>query len=207
MPWRVLSVVLMCSLLPVVGSEVTTAVPTQYDWQAQADEGQRPSIGLARSADRYREHLLPLHVDPTQAPASNDLTFATHDALLLTWGVKPSGGYQIAATAVTTDATTARVIIRCSVPKPGDMVTMALTNPAILVMVPKREQLEIRLTGTRVDDGVDFARGAGIDFTLIDSRVGLAAPGAGPDDNDGDSETKVEAPSAAPTEAGAAAQP
>jgi len=173
---RILPVLLACSVtLAVAAQDDGPRVPHQVAWRSTTQSDAPPVIGLARTARRYREALVPQHDPAAEAPAVADLDLARHDALLVSWGTKPTGGYAVAATAVSAEADRATVVLRCTAPEPGAPTTQAITNPSILVLVPKRQRLEIRLTGDRPAAGVDFSPTAGDGFTVIDDRRDPAA--------------------------------
>lgn len=140
-------------------------------WRAPTAAERGPTIGLAANPERYLEVLVPQYDPPEDAPPARELPLASHDLLLVTWGTKPSGGYQLAATAVRTEPERVTVILRCVAPDPDQMVTMAITHPATLVPIPKRPELVIRLTGDRPPAGsTDFAASSGGGFTVLDDR-------------------------------------
>lgn len=166
----ILALVLVCNV--ALAAEARVAPARNIVWTADATRGDTPPIlGLAGSAQRYREHLIPQHAPPPAAPPADRIAWTTHDALLVTWGGKPGSGYAIAATTVALDAEAATVTLRCTAPDPDRVTTGARTHPAVLIPVPRRSRLVIRLTGDRAPPGVpDFAAGAGDGFSVIDDR-------------------------------------
>lgn len=65
--------------------------------------------------------------------------FKKHTIIALHLGAQNTGGYGIEVTNVEINGTTSYVTINETTPKPGEPVTMALTNPYTIVVIDKNE--------------------------------------------------------------------
>jgi hypothetical protein len=59
--------------------------------------------------------------------------FRTRSVAAFFWGLKPTGGYGIEVLGVTYLGDTARVVLNLISPRPGAIVTQALTSPYVLL--------------------------------------------------------------------------
>ncbi|RTI23920.1 protease complex subunit PrcB family protein, partial [Thermus scotoductus] len=59
--------------------------------------------------------------------------FRTRSVAAFFWGLKPTGGYGLEVVGITYAGGTARVILNLQSPRPGAIVTQALTSPYVLL--------------------------------------------------------------------------
>ena len=76
-----------------------------------------------------------------EIPAVN---FAQSSVVAVFMGQKRSGGYSITIEKVTVEDNTALVLVKNTVPEPGAAVTMALTAPYCVALIPKADDVEVK---------------------------------------------------------------
>lgn len=73
--------------------------------------------------------------------AAPDVDFDTYNVVALFLGQKSNGGYSIGIESVKFEGNTATVKIKTTKPKPGENVTMALTQPYCIATVTKTDKI------------------------------------------------------------------
>lgn len=92
-----------------------------------------PQAFLANNPTRFAEvwNLVVANLIPR--PPAPSVDFRTRSVAAFFWGLKPTGGYGLEVVGVTYAAGTARVILNLQSPRPGAIVTQALTSPYVLL--------------------------------------------------------------------------
>ena len=103
-------------------------------------------IGGQQELDTLYRSLQQHIISPAPAGAPQ-LDFSRFGVLLVSMGSKPSGGYQVSLDSDTLQweagQATATVLVRWLSPKPGMMLTQALTSPCLLLKLPLGEYRRI----------------------------------------------------------------
>lgn len=88
---------------------------------------------------QYANLAKELHIEN---PATVD--FAKNNAIAIFMGEKRTGGYSITIEKVTVNDDTAMVLVKNTVPEPGATLTMAITQPYCIAMIPKTDKAEVK---------------------------------------------------------------
>ncbi|KAF2519250.1 protease complex subunit PrcB family protein [Flavobacterium salilacus subsp. salilacus] len=75
-----------------------------------------------------------------------EVDFSKNSVVAVFMGQKRSGGYSITIKKVEIDGNTANILVKNTVPEPGAMVTMALTAPYCMAVIPKTEKVTVKET-------------------------------------------------------------
>ncbi|NLJ33463.1 MAG: protease complex subunit PrcB family protein [Firmicutes bacterium] len=86
-----------------------------------------------------------------EVPAVQEKHHNGHRYVLITEGMKPTGGYSVEVTKVVEGGAELEILISSSEPKEGQMVTQALTYPHDLIIL-ENEDLPLRFTDIRDPD-------------------------------------------------------
>jgi hypothetical protein len=87
---------------------------------------------------------------PTPAPASNDVSVSTEkisgevNKVILSWGEKPNGCYQISIAKIEFSDTTATIYYNLKTPQPDMMCTQVVTNPKAETYIKSSYKIEIQ---------------------------------------------------------------
>ncbi len=73
-----------------------------------------------------------------------EVDFSKKSVAAVFMGQKRSGGYSITIKDVTVNGDTASVVVKNTTPGPDDIVTMALTAPYCVAVIPKAEKIDIK---------------------------------------------------------------
>ncbi len=105
----------------------------------EGDSG--PSIEVACDLEGWRELWGRLHPPSTgeEAAGPPELDPASTVAVAVFQGVKPTGGYAIVVSSVKVRGNSVEVRAELTAPRPGSMVTQALTAPYCLVALSRSE--------------------------------------------------------------------
>ena len=113
---------------------------SRYVWRREAVPADR-WVGIVLGVEGWRR------IAPERVAGGRDLQQPDFDqevALVASMGTMPSGGYAIRVRRVQYEAAgdgspaAVRVEIEAASPGPGDFVTMALTHPSDVVVIPRR---------------------------------------------------------------------
>lgn len=85
-----------------------------------------------------------LPIDEADYSKFLNIDFKTKNVLLLHLGQKNTGGYSISIAKIEQKGELLTVYYKINSPKPGENVTMALTNPFIMVELPKTKEVEVK---------------------------------------------------------------
>ncbi|GAB5603540.1 protease complex subunit PrcB family protein [Thermus sp. FJN-A] len=66
-------------------------------------------------------------------PPAPSVDFRTRSVAAFFWGLKPTGGYGLEVAGVTYGGGAARVVLNLTAPRPGSVVTQALTSPYVIL--------------------------------------------------------------------------
>jgi hypothetical protein len=114
-------------------------VPVIEQWTGQHSAQQQPKRVVVPDAEQWKQlwRAMRGRVVPTPEPPKVD--FREHMVVAAFMGTKPTGGYAVRITRVAQNGKLI-VSVREQSPGPGDMVTMALTSPYHVVVVPRSEK-------------------------------------------------------------------
>lgn len=70
--------------------------------------------------------------------------FSKNNVVAVFMGQKPTGGYSITIDKVEIKGNTAMILVKNTVPEPGAILTMAITNPYCIAAIPKTEKAEVK---------------------------------------------------------------
>jgi hypothetical protein len=88
---------------------------------------------LANTPTRFTEVWNLVVANRLPRPPAPAVDFRTRRVAAFFWGLKPTGGYGIEVLGVTYVGDTARVVLNLISPRPGAIVTQALTSPYVLL--------------------------------------------------------------------------
>ncbi len=88
---------------------------------------------LANTPTRFTEVWNLVVANRLPRPPAPAVDFRTRSVAAFFWGLKPTGGYGIEVLGVTYVGDTARVVLNLISPRPGAIVTQALTSPYVLL--------------------------------------------------------------------------
>ncbi|WP_117237341.1 protease complex subunit PrcB family protein [Thermus sediminis] len=83
-------------------------------------------------------------------PPAPPVDFRTRSVAAFFWGLKPTGGYGIEVVGVTYAGDTARVVLNLTSPRPGAIVTQALTSPYVLLELERVRRVVFTDPGGRI---------------------------------------------------------
>lgn len=91
----------------------------------------------------FAEAISNLPIEENDYESLLNINFKQHNVLILHLGQKNTGGYSIEIKNIKNVNDKVTVNYKVNKPKPGEMVTMALTNPFTVVLIPKAKETEI----------------------------------------------------------------
>ncbi len=124
---------------PAVADEKAKTVPIVEQWSGAYSAQDAASRVVVRDTEGWKQLWQAMHGRRSPMPEVPQVDFRKHMAIGVFMGTKPSGGYSVSITRVVQNEKTA-VSVREQSPRPGDMVTMALTAPYHVVVVPRSEE-------------------------------------------------------------------
>ncbi|WP_114311900.1 protease complex subunit PrcB family protein [Thermus caldifontis] len=92
-----------------------------------------PRAFLANNPTRFAEVWNLVVANRIPRPPAPSVDFRSKSVAAFFWGLKPTGGYGLEVVGVTYAAGTARVVLNLQSPRPGAIVTQALTSPYVLL--------------------------------------------------------------------------
>ncbi|GLV47794.1 hypothetical protein TJA_09600 [Thermus sp. LT1-2-5] len=92
-----------------------------------------PKAFLANNPTRFAEVWSLVVANRIPRPPAPNADFRTRSVAAFFWGLKPTGGYGLEVAGVTYAGDTARVVLNLISPRPGAIVTQALTSPYVLL--------------------------------------------------------------------------
>lgn len=116
-----------------IGRLATSLIPTAV---SSFDQPQRL---LIRDAAQWQSAWTEMWRGRNPIPPLPHVDFARDMVLIAAAGTRPTGGYSIHIEAVSEEASTLRVVVRTVAPGPNCIVTLALTQPADVVVAPRRD--------------------------------------------------------------------
>lgn len=130
---------------PVQGSDPAPANPPREPRRLEFSTMQRGTYSgvseqmaiLISDAEGWNRHWRTHASMQVPIPATPPVDFSQKSILAIYMGEKQSGGYGLEVLDVQEENGTLTVRIRQIAPDPGDMVTMALTQPYQIVQIPK----------------------------------------------------------------------
>jgi hypothetical protein len=92
-----------------------------------------PRAFLANNPTRFAEVWNLAVGNRIPRPPAPSVDFRTRSVAAFFWGLKPTGGYAMEVVGVTYGGEVARVILNLQSPRPGAIVTQALTSPYVIL--------------------------------------------------------------------------
>lgn len=99
------------------------------------------SYDIIKSKQALYEQIKMTGLDSQVTQRLNDIDFSEKIVLMLHAGSFNTGGYSIEVSIVEINGDTSYVTVQKSEPKPGEPVTMALTNPFCVVVIDANETI------------------------------------------------------------------
>jgi PrcB C-terminal len=122
---------------PVPAAAVT---PAEFDLLVGGDTGSaRPAASQVLINDQaaWQEYWRTVHAGISPLPPIIAVDFAKHSVVGIATGQRPTGGYAMKLTSITTSAAGTTVQVSESEPGPGCLTTMAITNRYMIVRASK----------------------------------------------------------------------
>lgn len=136
-------VVAVSAILSATGSTVAgekgDCVPIVEQWSGQYSAQEAAKRVVIRDSAAWKQLWRAIHARIEPMPEVPEVDFHKHMVIGVFLGTKPTGGYSVSITGIVRNAKTV-VSVRERAPAPGDMVTMALTAPYHVVVVPRSEK-------------------------------------------------------------------
>ncbi len=114
-------------------------VPIVEQWSGAYSAQHAASRVVVRDTEGWKQLWRAMHGRRSPMPKVPEVHFRKHMVIGVFMGTRPTGGYSISITRVVQNEKTV-VSVREQAPGPGDMVTMALTAPYHVVVVPQSEK-------------------------------------------------------------------
>ncbi|SDE76510.1 PrcB C-terminal [Thermus arciformis] len=92
-----------------------------------------PRAYLANTPARFAEVWALAVGNRLPRPPAPSVDFRTRSVAAFFWGLKPTGGYGVEVAGVTYAGDSARVVLSLTSPRPGAIVTQALTSPYVIL--------------------------------------------------------------------------
>jgi hypothetical protein len=92
-----------------------------------------PKALLALTPNRFAEGWGLVVGNRVPRPPAPQVDFRTRAVAFFFWGLKPTGGYALDVVGVSRVGETARVVLSLTTPRPGAIVTQALTSPYVVL--------------------------------------------------------------------------
>lgn len=102
------------------------------------------SKAIIDNTNDFANEISNLSIDESEYSKFLNIDFKTKNVLLLHLGQKNTGGYSIKINKIEQKGDFLTVYYSVNKPKPGENVTMALTNPFIMVELPKTKEVEVK---------------------------------------------------------------
>ncbi|MGQ9735609.1 MAG: protease complex subunit PrcB family protein [Thermaceae bacterium] len=100
-----------------------------------------PKAILALNPNRFAEGWELVVGNRIPRPAAPQVDFGNRAAAFFFWGLKPTGGYGMDVVGVSRVGNTARVVLDLTTPKPGTILTQALTSPYVIVELERVQKV------------------------------------------------------------------
>ena len=102
-----------------------------------AYQEEAPRAFLANDPNRFAEVWNLVVQNRLPRPPAPSVDFRTRSVAAFFWGFKPTGGYGLEVAGVTYAGDAARVVLTLIAPRPGAIVTQALTSPYVVLALQK----------------------------------------------------------------------
>ncbi|MGC8967598.1 MAG: protease complex subunit PrcB family protein [Thermus sp.] len=102
-----------------------------------AYQEEAPRAFLANDPSRFAEVWGLVAGNRLPRPPAPAVDFRTRSVAAFFWGLKPTGGYGLEVAGVTYAGEAARVVLSLTSPRPGAIVTQALTSPYVVLELQK----------------------------------------------------------------------
>jgi len=109
----------------------------QHRWESAHSGVHKPGTMIITSQTHWKKLWRLLFVQIMEKPPLPPLDFNKQVAIGVFLGLKTTGGYHVAIQQVRRAGDSLEVVVKKTAPQPGQMVTMALTQPYSVVVVPK----------------------------------------------------------------------
>lgn len=116
---------------------------TSYQIIVESDQGgnDEQQFSVIRSSSELKSALTGIYVDNEKLGKLNAVDFNSKIVLSLHLGLRNTGGYGITVSNVEVKGNTTYVTVKEIAPGPGEMVTMALTQPLSIVIIDANENI------------------------------------------------------------------
>lgn len=114
-----------------------------FDTVFESDHGgkEQKSYAVIRSNSELKSEIASLNLEEETLNRLNAIDFRKQAVLSLHMGTRNTGGYGVKVSGVEINGNTTFVKIKEISPKPGEMVTMALTQPFCIVVIDANENI------------------------------------------------------------------
>lgn len=132
----------MC-LLFSCGSTKTPPPGDSYEVIFEGSYGgkEEKSYKVIRSQEELEKIFKQIEIVGSSKAESVDVNFDKHRVVALFMGTRNTGGFSIGVSDVEVQGDTTYVMVKETGPEPGEMVTMALTNPYSIVKIEKNKNV------------------------------------------------------------------
>jgi hypothetical protein len=134
-----------------LADEAGTPVPIIKQWQGAYSAQDKPKREIVRDVKGWESLWRAMKGKRVPLPELPEVDFQKHMVIGAFMGSRSTGGYSVHITRIEQNDKIV-VTVRETAPGPGDMVTMALTAPYHVVLVPHSEK-PVEFTGPRVKTG------------------------------------------------------
>lgn len=132
-------VMVLLATSSMADDEKANTVPIVEQWSGTYSAQDAASRVVVRDTEGWKQLWRAMHGRRSPMPEVPQIDFRKHMAIGVFMGTKPSGGYSVRITGIVRNEKT-MVSVREQSPGPGEMVTMALTAPYHVVVVPRSEE-------------------------------------------------------------------
>ena len=131
--------VLLLAASPMAADDKAKPVPIAEQWSGAHSAQDTAKPVVVRDTEGWKQLWRAMHGRRAPMPEVPEVDFRKHLVIGVFMGTRPTGGYSISITRIVQNEKTV-VTVREQSPGPGDMVTMALTAPYHVVVVPRVEK-------------------------------------------------------------------
>ena len=124
---------------PALADQKGESVPMVQQWSGHYSAQDAAERVVVRDTEDWKRLWRAVHGRRSPMPDAPEVDFREHMVIGVFMGTRPSGGYSISMTGIVQNEKIT-VTVREQSPDPDDMVTMALTSPYHVAVVPRSEK-------------------------------------------------------------------